>query len=287
CPGADDQRARRPGDLDAPDGGQDVPLRRLEREALHVGGRRAHLRHLQGDARGPRARRLGQGRVHLAPGEDGASQGARRQGHRALPRRVHEPEVPAEGRVNGSRRAVGLCASVAASVALAILAGAAAGAGGDRNVWWLAAVGAGRVEPPGPGVPVTVIDSGIDLANPLFAGRPRTTALDPQTTSGTDEGHGTSVASVVVGVYPLVDLRVWDATPAPGAFSTAAVVGGLQAAAARGRGVVNLSLGGFAPDPLIERAIDLAFRSGVVVVASAGNDRGSGSRTTYPAASPH
>jgi subtilisin family serine protease len=181
-------------------------------------------------------------------------------------------------------RAVVLAGCLGAAVALAVLAGAAAA--DERSGWWLAAVGADRIQPPGPGVPVTVIDSGIDLSNPLFAGRPRTTALDPQTTSGPEEAHGTEVASVVVGVYPQVDLRVWDATPA-GGYSRATVVAGLQAAAARGRGVVNMSFGGFEHDPVIDRAIDIAFRSGVVVVAAAGNDRGSGSRTSYPAASAH
>ena len=38
------------------------------------------------------------------------------------------------------------------------------------------------LEPPGPGVPITVIDSGVDLAHPEFAGRPDTRALNRQAT---------------------------------------------------------------------------------------------------------
>src|SRR5438270_101325 len=45
--------------------------------------------------------------------------------------------------------------------------------------WWRAAVGADRVDPPGAGKPVTVVDSGIDLTHPEFANRPNTTALNP------------------------------------------------------------------------------------------------------------
>ena len=41
--------------------------------------------------------------------------------------------------------------------------------------WWMANVGADSAQPPGPGVPVTVIDTGIDVTHPEFAGRPDTT----------------------------------------------------------------------------------------------------------------
>jgi hypothetical protein len=44
--------------------------------------------------------------------------------------------------------------------------------------WWLQRVGADRVEPPGPGRPITVIDSGLDAGHPEFAGRPKTALLD-------------------------------------------------------------------------------------------------------------
>ncbi|MDX6407162.1 MAG: Subtilase family, partial [Gaiellaceae bacterium] len=77
--------------------------------------------------------------------------------------------------------------------------------------WWRAAIGADQVESPGPGKPVTVVDSGVDLSHPEFATRPNTTALNTQTTTDDDEDHGTAVSSVVaapnngvgiVGIYP-------------------------------------------------------------------------------------
>ena len=46
--------------------------------------------------------------------------------------------------------------------------------------WWLDAIGATKVVPPGPGIPVAVIDTGLDLAHPEFAGRADTTALNAQ-----------------------------------------------------------------------------------------------------------
>ena len=76
--------------------------------------------------------------------------------------------------------------------------------------------------PPGPGKPLTIIDTGVDLTHEEFAGRPFTTALNRQSTSGQNEEHGTAVASVaaaprnhlgVVGVYPQANLYFWDASP--------------------------------------------------------------------------
>ena len=110
--------------------------------------------------------------------------------------------------------------------------------------WWRAAVGADQVDPPGPGKPVTVVDSGLDLTHPEFATRPNTTALNPQTTSDADEDHGTAVASVVaatnngvgiVGIYPEAVLRVWDASPF-GFLNEGAAIEGIYEAARRGPG---------------------------------------------------
>ena len=59
--------------------------------------------------------------------------------------------------------------------------------------WHLYAVGADRAEPPGPGFPITILDSGVDLSHPDFAGRPDTVALNPQVVapSDADDSYGT------------------------------------------------------------------------------------------------
>jgi hypothetical protein len=161
--------------------------------------------------------------------------------------------------------------------------------------WWRAAIGADRVDPPGPGKPVTVVDSGLDLTHPEFAGRPNTTALNAQTTSAADEEHGTEVCSVLaapnngvglVGVYPNAVLRVWDASPV-GFLNESEAIKGIVEAARLGPGVINLSFGGEDDDPLLRQAVDLAFRSGSLIVAAAGNDGQSGSPPNYPAVYPH
>ena len=161
--------------------------------------------------------------------------------------------------------------------------------------WGVPVVGADRAEPPGPGKPVTVIDSGFDITHPEFAGRPGTEPLNGQVLSF-DEGyaHGTAVSSVVaapsngvgvVGVYPQAILRHWDAD-ARGELNTSGVVAGLDAAMRRGPSVINLSLG-VARSQILEDLVNAAFGTGSLLVVAVGNDRSQGSRPSVPAILPH
>ncbi len=161
--------------------------------------------------------------------------------------------------------------------------------------WWRAAIGADRVDSPGPGKPVTVVDSGLDITHPEFANRPNTILMNKQTTSDEDEDHGTEVSSVIgapnngfgiVGVYPDAVLRAWDASPF-GILNEGAAIQGIAEAARQGPGVINLSFGGEDQDPLLQDAVMFAFRSGSLVVAAAGNEGLQGSPKGYPAAYPH
>jgi hypothetical protein len=162
--------------------------------------------------------------------------------------------------------------------------------------WWIAPVGLDRAEPPGPGKPLTIIDTGVDLTHPEFAGRPATTALNAQSTSAQFEEHGTAVASTaaaptngvgVVGVYPQAKLQAWDASPFGDGISAGDVIQGLDAAIKTGQGVVNLSLGSQLQNPLLDKMVAVTFASGTLVVAAAGNSRQDGSPPEYPASLPH
>jgi Subtilase family len=162
--------------------------------------------------------------------------------------------------------------------------------------WWVSHVGADRWTTPGPGVPVTLIDSGVDLTHEEFASRPNTVQLNAQTVSASeDEAHGTATASVVgapvnglglVGIYPRAKLQLWDASPY-GQLTVGDEIAGLFAARRAGRGVINLSLGGFDRIAIEEHAIMSVLRAGLLVVASVGNDREGGSGLSYPATFPH
>jgi subtilisin family serine protease len=165
----------------------------------------------------------------------------------------------------------------------------------EPQEWWLAHVGADPAAAPGPGVPITIVDSGTDPTHPDFAGRPSTTFLNEQTTFGREEYHGTMVASVaaapengvdLAGVYPTAALQLFDASPS-GQILDFAAIAGIEAAAAHCPGVINLSFGGVIADPLLHDAILQAVHNGCLVVAAGGNLGLEGSPPAYPASWPH
>jgi hypothetical protein len=189
-----------------------------------------------------------------------------------------------------------------AATALA-LCGAAA-AGGVRvtsdplapQEWWLSAIGATAAPPPGPGVPITIVDSGVDPSHPEFMNRPNTTYFNTQTVLGPAEFHGTLVASIaaapengvgMVGVYPNAALQVFDASPTPAGISFPTVIAGILTAAQHCPGVINLSFGGNVDDRQFYDAVLQAYDAGCLVVAAAGNDGQRGNPTSYPADWPH
>lgn len=167
----------------------------------------------------------------------------------------------------------------------------------SADEWWRAAIGADGLTPPGPGVPLTIVDSGLDVTHPEFAGRPNTETLNPQEPAPLGGEHGTAVASLagapangqgIVGVYPEAILRSWDTARGAGTrLESAEIASGILEATRRGPGVINLSLGGPDRDRAIERAVAEAVRRGMLVVAASGNDGLSGSPISYPAALPH
>jgi subtilase family protein len=194
----------------------------------------------------------------------------------------------------------GLVRSVTPDVPVATTPGASAFFGYTDPLagseWWVSHVGADRWTAPGPGVPLTMIDSGVDLSHEEFASRPNTFPLNTMTYSGSDEElHGTATASVaaapengvgIVGIYPQAKLQLWDASP-NAQLTVGDEIDGLFAARRKGPGVVNLSLGGSDLLPIEEQAIASVFGSGSLIVASAGNDREGGSSLSYPATFPH
>jgi hypothetical protein len=158
--------------------------------------------------------------------------------------------------------------------------------------WWIHDVGFDQAEPPPAGVPVTVIDQGLDMSHPEFASRPNTVALNSQNVTSADDIHGTAVSSVVaapsngqglVGIYPQALLQEWDF----GDGTLADILAGLSAASKKGRDVVNFSGGFFGYSALLEEGVDRALHRGTIVVAAVGNDRESGNRPFVPATLPH
>ncbi|MGA5288997.1 type VII secretion-associated serine protease mycosin [Streptomyces pseudogriseolus] len=186
----------------------------------------------------------------------------------------------------------------------------------DRQ-WALDALHTDQIWPTtrGAGVTVAVLDTGVEADHPDLDGN----VLEGKDLVGFgaregDEAwarHGTAMAGIiaghghgpgdgdgVLGVAPeakILPVRVIleDKDPARAkARSTRgnALAEGIRWAADHGADVINLSLGDDSasahPEPGEDEAIQYALRTGVVVVASAGNGGEKGDRISYPAAYP-
>jgi hypothetical protein len=163
--------------------------------------------------------------------------------------------------------------------------------------WWRADVHVDTLTPPGPGIPVTLVDTGVDFGHQEFAGRSNLIALNQQQPQPIGGVHGTAVASTVgapengvglVGIYPQSIIRSYDASLGDGTqLPTSEIANGIVAAANAGRSVINISLGGPEDDPVVDSAILRAVRGGSLVVAASGNSGTEGNWLTYPGADPH
>jgi subtilisin family serine protease len=151
---------------------------------------------------------------------------------------------------------------------------------------------------------VAVIDTGVDATHPDIAGKITSGAnagynfVSNNTNTADDQSHGTFVASIIAantnnsqggaGVCwscKIMPVKVLDSTGSGSSFNVAQ---GVDWAVAHGAKVINLSLGSGMSDASLQTSVTNAWNAGVVVVAAAGNNAGSGSTADdgvlYPAA---
>ena len=139
----------------------------------------------------------------------------------------------------------------------------------------------------GAGTTVAVVDSGIDLDHPAFAGRiaPGRDFIDGDDRPDDENGHGTHVAGIVGAAdagaanggapgVTIMPVRVLDAS---GSGSSETVARGIVWAADHGAQVINLSIGDTGRFDRIRKdgAIAAAIRAvsdRAVVIVAAGND---------------
>ena len=145
----------------------------------------------------------------------------------------------------------------------------------------------------GAGVIAGVIDSGIDVDSPEFAGKIHAQSADFAGTRGLQDegGHGTAVSSVLLGAKNDLDTHgvAFDATLLVLRTDTAGscantdpdagcthndnnMARAVDRAVAVGARVVNMSLGGSPMNSTLRAAVDRATAAGVVFVISAGNE---------------
>lgn len=178
---------------------------------------------------------------------------------------------------------------------------ATAAPGTGTEQWAATALGldAAHAVTTGAGITVAVVDTGIDLADPTFAGvvAAGTDFVDGDSVpsddrNGIDEngngeideaaGHGTFVAGLVHLVAPsarLMPVRVLDSDGNTDTFTLATA---MVWAADHGADVVNLSLGQSGSSTLLKDAVDHLWDRGVLAVGAAGNE--GRSRDSFPGA---
>jgi len=158
---------------------------------------------------------------------------------------------------------------------------------------------------------VAVVDTGIDLNNPDFAGKIWTNPGNDTATGypndlhgwnfvssdnyvQDDNGHGTHVSALIaaqgnnnygiIGVAPSVQIMPLKFLDQNGNGSTDAAVSAIYFAVQHGARVINASWGGVQPDGALSDAINYANAHNVVFVTAAGNDGTSNDVTpSYPA----
>jgi subtilisin family serine protease len=183
---------------------------------------------------------------------------------------------------------------------------------------------AGGAASAGKGVKIAILDTGIDISNPLFAdggftapngfpiGDPSQVNnkvivakafLNGDSSAADGNGHGTNVAGIaagdfntgtplgpVSGVAPGAFLGNYRVLDASGSGTDFLVAQGLEEAVSDGFDIASLSLGATAGSTLgiLDTAVESAVSAGMVVVVAAGNDGDTGAMTIdSPGVAPH
>lgn len=139
---------------------------------------------------------------------------------------------------------------------------------------------------------VAVIDTGLDKSHPELKNQllPDYNAVSPLK-RGLADMHGTHVAGIIaaeanngiggMGINPNAKILPIDVFSREWGAYDYAIAEGIMHAIEKKANVINMSLGGYFPSPIIEDAVKKAIEAGIVVVAAAGN---TGSKEkSYPA----
>ncbi len=131
----------------------------------------------------------------------------------------------------------------------------------------------------GESVVVAVIDNGIDVLHPLFAGSIDPSGYDfvdddynPDEVPGQVYGHGTFVSGLIRLIAPdahLMPIRTFDTA---GVATTFDICEAIYWAIDYQADIINMSFGLYKDYPIIDAVMDDAFQAGVLMVAASGND---------------
>ena len=159
--------------------------------------------------------------------------------------------------------------------------------------WGIDRINAESVHPSnkGNGVKVAIIDTGIDISHPDLNVQGGISCVSHTTSWDDDNGHGTHVAGIiaaldnttgVIGVAPEAGLYAVKALNGSGTGNWSNVIAGIDWAIDNGMQVINMSIGSLRGSKALENACNDAWNAGIVLVAAAGNNNGTGT-VLYPA----
>jgi hypothetical protein len=131
----------------------------------------------------------------------------------------------------------------------------------------------------GKGVKVAILDTGVS-SHSSFGSQISSLNLVPLAANLSDwNGHGTAVASLVIGrgqltpgVAPSAEILSIRIADDDGNSNSMLIAKGIVAAVDAGAGLINISLGSYGDSSLVRNAIDYANKAGVMIIASAGNE---------------
>ncbi|PWK13400.1 S8 family peptidase [Tumebacillus permanentifrigoris] len=142
----------------------------------------------------------------------------------------------------------------------------------------------------GTGVKVAILDTGIDTESAELKIAGGASFVAGEVTTDDLNGHGTHVAGILaaqhddqglVGVAPNVELYAVKVMNGQGAGTYSQLISGLEWAADNHMDIVSMSLAGREDSLALKEAVDIAAKSGVLLVSAAGND--GESDISYPA----
>ncbi|OLM32688.1 putative subtilisin [Pseudonocardia sp. Ae717_Ps2] len=193
---------------------------------------------------------------------------------------------PSADYLRGFADAAGFLAERAAATEAADAPGATRFADNDQVTWGLQATGADVAVETGAGITVAVLDTGLDLGHPDFAGRQieSRSFVDGQEVADV-QGHGTHCTGTSCGpLAPGSGRRYGIAHEArilvgkvlgdDGSGTDAGILDGIEWAISSGAHIVSMSLGADLNEvsPAYENAGRRALDAGTLIVAAAGNN---------------
>ena len=150
------------------------------------------------------------------------------------------------------------------------------GISGDNTAW-------------GTGVRVAVLDTGVTSSRAFGSAITFQNLVGLPANLATQSGHGTAVASMIIGrdsltpgVAPSADIISIRIANDAGQSDSFLLAQGIVAAVDAGAGLINISMGSFGDSALVRNAIEYARAAGALIIAAAGNN--GLNQVSYPAA---